>query len=167
MIAVLGVSTVGSGRSCCDSNKALGGRRRLMQAFSDQSGAGVILLVDDESAVRNLLKLYLERNGMQVCTASSGEEALQLFIENSDVKILLTDLVMPGISGRDLAFQIRQLQPSLPILLMSGYADQLSGDSEFDIPCMRKPLDLKGLLEKIVILTNTDSEFASAQPNAA
>src|SRR5437773_1207584 len=101
-----------------------------------------ILLVDDEAAIRKMLKKYLERNGIAVMDASSGEEALEIVgAKGPDLKFLITDLVMPGLSGRELASRVRRLYPSLPILFMTGYSEQLP-DSADDIACMRKPLDL-------------------------
>jgi CheY-like chemotaxis protein len=123
---------------------------------------GALLLVDDEPAVRKLLKMYLERSGIAVIDASSGEAAFEMFTrEGSAVKFLITDLVMPGISGRELALQLRRLQPSLPILFISGYSDQLS-DFPDDIPCLRKPLDLTRLIEEISCLLGMEPDLTAA-----
>jgi DNA-binding response OmpR family regulator len=133
-----------------------------MQSLSD-SGILCVLLVDDDPAVRGMLQMYLQRNGMRVLAASSGEEALAIFSsEHLTIDILVSDVVMSGISGRELAFRVRELQPSLPILLMSGYEIHVP-DSPDEIPCMQKPLKLKRLVEEITALTRTDSESAQGE----
>ena len=135
--------------------------------FNDQANTLDFGKSGDETAVRTMLQRYLERNGYRVFPASSGEDAIHVFArEHAGVELLVTDLVMPGISGHDLALRLRELQPALPILFMSGYADQLS-DSPENIPCLRKPLDLKRLVETIAGLTTSESESAHEEPTAA
>ena len=133
-----------------------------MQSLSDPDSL-CVLLVDDEAAVRGMLQKYLQRNGMRVLTASSGEEALAIFSsERLTIDILVTDVVMSGISGRELAFQIRELRPSLPILLMSGYENH-APDFPDEIPYMQKPLSLKRLFAVITGLTKANSETAQGE----
>jgi CheY-like chemotaxis protein len=79
-----------------------------------------VLLVEDEGAVRELLSSALERNGFDVVTAGSAEEALTL--ASPAFQILLSDISLPGMSGVQLARQLRRSLPSLRVLLMSGYA---------------------------------------------
>jgi CheY-like chemotaxis protein len=108
-----------------------------------------ILLVDDESLLRRMVKLYLERSGFDVQDAECGEEALQMLRrESSNVDLLVTDIVMPGMSGRELAQHARDCRPDLPIVLMSGYAEHLSRISD-GIPCLPKPLDLPNLVRTL------------------
>lgn len=112
--------------------------------------AGIrVLLVDDEPLIRKMVKLYLERNGIDVVDAHSGEEAMQVFErEPADIDLVFTDVVMPGFSGRELATRIRRYRPDIPILFMSGYSEQIPDESG-GIECMTKPLDLKRLVEII------------------
>ena len=78
-----------------------------------------ILCVDDESVPLTFRKFVLEKSGFHVLTAASGNEALQR-IRGEHVDLVLTDLLMPGISGTELAREIKRQQPELPIVLLSG-----------------------------------------------
>ena len=87
------------------------------------SGEGV-LLVEDETAVREMASRVLQEYGYAVIEASDGREALGL-LEQSDgrIRLLVTDVVMPGMNGRELARRAQALSPGLPVLYMSGYTD--------------------------------------------
>jgi signal transduction histidine kinase/CheY-like chemotaxis protein len=85
-------------------------------------GRETVLLVEDESAVREIARRMLELAGYVVVSASSGEEAERLFGTVGDVDVLVTDLVMPGMSGRELADRLRRGSPGLSVVLMSGYS---------------------------------------------
>lgn len=81
----------------------------------------VVLLVDDDPAVRESTRRLLSRRAYRVVGAGSPEEALSALAgEAREVDLLLTDVVMPGMSGWELATQIRELRPDLPVLYMSG-----------------------------------------------
>lgn len=87
-------------------------------------GSETILLVEDEQGVRKIAKLALESQGYQVMEAANGNEALRLMDQiHQSVDMLVTDMVMPGIHGRDLADTLRKDHPHTPILYMSGYHD--------------------------------------------
>ncbi|HSB53704.1 MAG TPA: PAS domain S-box protein [Gemmatimonadales bacterium] len=86
-------------------------------------GSETILLVEDEDAVRNLIRRVLELHGYKVLTAPSGEAALEVSrLHGGPLHLLLTDVVMPGISGPKLAERLLVERPSVRIVLMSGYA---------------------------------------------
>lgn len=88
-------------------------------------GTETILLVEDESAVRDLALYVLRRQGYTVLEATNGEEALQLTKSHSDqIDLLLTDTVMPKMGGEALIEQFRELRPTTKILLTSGYTDK-------------------------------------------
>ena len=95
------------------------------------------LVVDDEQIVRELASSILEREGFQVLAAANGVGALDLFrdaIESIDV--LVTDVSMPGMGGRELAAKVGELAPGIPVVFMSGYSDEILGSS----PEERTPL---------------------------
>ena len=80
-----------------------------------------ILVVDDEPEIRKLVKAMLAPVGYNVIIADDGEQAIKLFRKESQIDLLLTDVVAPGMSGPMLAEQLSQLKPSLRVLFMSGY----------------------------------------------
>ncbi len=83
-----------------------------------------ILVAEDEPMVRNLVGTLLQNQGYHVICASNGPEALRLSDEHSGViDLLLTDMVMPGMSGPELAREITARRPSLKVLYMSGYTE--------------------------------------------
>jgi len=119
----------------------------------------VVLLVEDESSVRAVLRRSLERHGFEIVEARSAHEALALEARFGDrINIVLTDVVMPGMSGRALAVELRARRPRLPILLMSGYPDTEGMDTPLPDgvgPVLQKPVQmdvltthLRTLLEK-------------------
>jgi PAS domain S-box-containing protein len=95
-------------------------------AVEGHAGAGAtVLLVEDEDAVRTLTSRILAGSGFECLEASGGEEALRLYDLNRDrVSLLLTDVVMPGMSGPELAERITVDGSGPPVLFMSGYSDQ-------------------------------------------
>jgi PAS domain S-box-containing protein len=93
-------------------------------------GAETILLVEDEDAVRGLVRRVLEGAGYEVLVASRPSEAEALLTEHEHLDLLLTDVVMPEMSGYDLARRIEARRPGLAVLFMSGYAPQGSVDAD-------------------------------------
>jgi PAS domain S-box-containing protein len=88
------------------------------------AGSGTVLVAEDEPQVRQLVRRILESYGYTVLVASSGVEAAQVARAHADIDLLLTDVVMPGISGVELARQLRQTHPTMRALLMSGYPNE-------------------------------------------
>jgi two-component system cell cycle sensor histidine kinase/response regulator CckA len=87
-------------------------------------GHETILLVEDEQAVRSLTKRILESAGYTVLQAGNGSEALALLDRHgSPIDLLLTDVVMPGMNGRELATRIASVRPQMKVLYTSGYTD--------------------------------------------
>jgi PAS domain S-box-containing protein len=90
---------------------------------AETRGTETVLLVEDEEAVRALAARALANAGHAVLEASGGDQALAILAERGDdIELLLTDVVMPGLSGRDLADQVRAAYPGMPVLFMSGYS---------------------------------------------
>ena len=110
---------------------------RVVEAPERQSVRGVALLVDDEELVRASTSYMLADLGYRVIEAASGEEALQLLDAGQPFNLLVTDHLMPGISGTDLARVVRTSRPGTAILLVSGYAEREGLDA--DIPRLAKP----------------------------
>jgi two-component system cell cycle sensor histidine kinase/response regulator CckA len=84
-------------------------------------GTGRILVVDDEEYVLATAVQLLRLSGYEVLSASHGEEALAVLARSGPLSLVLTDLAMPGMNGRELGERIRALHPNLPVLYMSGY----------------------------------------------
>lgn len=106
-------------------------------------GSERILVVEDDPAVRSLCRNVLERKGYSVLTATSGDEALQRCRSSPvPIDLLVTDLVMPEMNGRELARQFATLHPGARVLFMSGYADDRVmrwGDLEPGLDWLQKP----------------------------
>jgi CheY-like chemotaxis protein len=120
---------------------------------TSRSGTETVLIVDDEAALRAVAARILGRSGYRVLTAGSGGEALQL-VERHDgpIDLLLSDVVMPGMSGPQLGERLRQRDPGLKLLFTSGYTDDvalrhgLGGDRLQFIP---KPYSVADLTRKV------------------
>jgi CheY-like chemotaxis protein len=84
----------------------------------------VILLAEDEDGVRRMVQEVLSRQGYEVIAARHGEEAIEIAKRHLDrIDVLLTDVVMPGISGRQLADRLSRIRPGIRVIYMSGYAE--------------------------------------------
>jgi two-component system, cell cycle sensor histidine kinase and response regulator CckA len=115
-------------------------------------GQATVLVVEDEEMVRRMTRRFLERAGYTVIEAGNGEEALRLVMDRrSRIDVLLTDLVMPVMGGRDLARRVTILHPRIRILFMSGYAnaDQESEVVNAGYPLLRKPFQRQDLVARI------------------
>lgn len=110
----------------------------------------MILVVDDEQNIRNLVRVILaERGGYRVTEAASGDEALRVLQERLlEPQLLLTDIVMPGMSGLALAARAHHLRPSLPVIFMTGFADEFQAELSGSV-CLRKPFKAPELLTAI------------------
>jgi two-component system cell cycle sensor histidine kinase/response regulator CckA len=113
------------------------------------SPTGPILLVEDEQAVRRLAERALNRAGWQVVAAGSAAEALACLPKT--IGCVVSDVVMPGMDGPTLVKTLRQRQPGLPAILMSGYADsaQRQALAESDIRFLAKPFAMLDLVEAV------------------
>jgi CheY-like chemotaxis protein len=114
----------------------------------DLRGNQTILFVDDEEMLLNLGRTVLSAFGYKVITAPSGARALELFSQApSQFDLVITDLVMPGMSGRELIDQLRRLTPDVPVLSTSGYL-RSAGEGE-DENYLRKPFTSQDLLRRV------------------
>ena len=130
-----------------------GARDGKIDARPAERGSETILLVEDEKGVRELAREYLTSTGYTVIEAEDGHTALELAAMHvGPVHLLLTDVVMPGISGRELAERVGQIRPGIKILYMSGYTDQAvvhHGILENDAVLLQKPFTLTTLAAKL------------------
>jgi DNA-binding NtrC family response regulator len=115
---------------------------------SDRNGA-TILLVDDDSAVREGLRRVLATEGWQVVAAKDGEEALE-YLQGHDPDLIITDLCMAEVSGWDLLFHEHIHRPRLPIFVITALSHQeTNGAADFAMKFFQKPIDLDALLEAV------------------
>lgn len=114
---------------------------------------GSILLVDDDPAVRMYCQRVLELHGWHVLAAGSGADAVQIASAHaSPIHLLITDVMMPGQNGRELADHLQQIQPGLKVLFISGYhADQVlqMGINADQVQLLHKPFLPDGLIIKV------------------
>jgi CheY-like chemotaxis protein len=114
-----------------------------------------ILIVDDESSVREFLVRVLREAGYDIAVAESGADALAVANQAEGFDLLLTDLMMPHMRGDELARMMRQQQPQLKVLYLTGYSDSLFAEKAMlwtDEAFLEKPCTLKGLLEAVTLL---------------
>jgi DNA-binding response OmpR family regulator len=118
-----------------------------------QALVGTVLLVEDEEFLRDLAGDVLECAGHRVLKARDAEAAIASFQRYSKiVDLLLTDVVLPGKSGRELAKQMRELRPSLKVMFVSGYAENIAVRSRIGAPdtsYLQKPFSADSLLERV------------------
>jgi CheY-like chemotaxis protein len=88
-----------------------------------------ILCVDDEETPRTLRKLILQKQGYQVITAASGAEALGL-LDRTSIHLVLSDQMMPGMSGTELTKSVKAMRPTMPVILISG-VNEIPADATF------------------------------------
>lgn len=116
-------------------------------------GTETVFLVEDEAQVRMLVRQTLETRGYRVIEAANAQEALRLFKEkHPDFDLLLSDVVMPGIKGEELASYFQTLLPEVAVLLMSGYTDErVTSESilQQGYGFIQKPFSPKELLAKV------------------
>ena len=117
---------------------------------SSVGGSETILLVEDEESVRQLVRETLESRGYRVLEAPNGDAALALAAGHKDaLHLVITDVVMPGLSGHELARQLLAARPALKVLYLSGYAQDAFPPSESHKAFLQKPFTLQSLARKI------------------
>jgi len=121
-------------------------------ASQPERGLETILVVEDESNLRRLVRQYLENQGYVVLEASGGAAAIRLAVAHAGpIHLLLTDVIMPGMNGRELAQRIASLRPTTKILFMSGYTENAIGHNgtlDAGINLLQKPFTLPALKNK-------------------
>ena len=114
-----------------------------------------VLIVDDEESIRTFAERVLRDEGYKTVVAANGQAALNLFEEQGSFDLLLTDLMMPGIRGDELARRLRQIDPELKVLYLTGYSDRLFLERP-KLPeneaFVDKPVSVNGLLEAVSLM---------------
>ncbi len=126
---------------------------RVKGRVKAKGGTESILLVEDEAVVRDLVKLMLTKNGYQVTAACDAKEALKFFAQTGgEFELLLTDVIMPQMNGRELATRLTTMRPELRVVYMSGYTDDMlarHGVLAEDVVLLQKPFTPE-MLAKVV-----------------
>jgi len=115
-------------------------------------GTELLLVVEDADGLRDLTKRLLERLGYRVVVAAGGMQALEVFDRNPSIALVLTDVVMPGLSGPDLTKQLLERRPGLKVVYMSGYTDETivqHGVLQPGIAFLHKPFTANALGRKV------------------
>jgi PAS domain S-box-containing protein len=130
-------------------------------------GSETILLVEDQESIRELVEEFLESRGYRIVSAQDGAEALQIMeSEKQAIDLLLTDVVMPKVSGPELSRRLASLLPKLKVLYISGYAEHSPANTEIvqgNAICLQKPFALDALDRQIRSLL--DSEASPVIPS--
>ena len=134
----------------CDEGTAL--HQSVPSDPERSTGSETILLVEDQPAIREVMSAYLKRLGYSVLAAPDGEAALGIAaIQQKSIDLVVTDLLMPNMGGRELAARMAQLHPETKVLFMSGFPDQeVRGEEGLteEVEIMEKPFSLTSLAAK-------------------
>jgi CheY-like chemotaxis protein len=113
------------------------------------AACGIVLLVDDDAAVRRVLRINLEKLGLAVLEASNGMEAWTLFQETrGTTALVITDVRMPKMNGFELALKLVRVEPNLPVILLTGSPEDLRR-GRCRLPVIEKPVSWSAALETI------------------
>ena len=119
------------------------------------SRSSSVLIVDDEPSVQKFVQRVLSEAGYVTTVAGDGPEAIEAAAKMTDFDILVTDVMMPQMTGDELARRLRALRPSLKVLYLTGYSDRLFKEKVTlwaDEAFLDKPCSVKGLLEAVALL---------------
>jgi len=153
-----GFAAQSGGRAEIDSTVGEGTRLRILlpransdareaaktKTALDKGGGAAILLVEDNDRVREFAEGLLAELDYRVVSAATGEEALEL-LEEQSFDILFTDVLMPGMSGLELACEVRRRRPGLPVLLASGYSAEMASSGARAFATIAKPYGAQSL----------------------
>ena len=123
------------------------------ESVAIEPGTETILLVEDEANLRYLARQFLEKQGYRVIDAADGAVAMQIAVAHEGViHLLLTDVIMPGMNGRELAQHILEIRPNVKVLYMSGYTENVigrNGTLDAGVRLLQKPFTLRDLKSKV------------------
>jgi PAS domain S-box-containing protein len=130
-----------------------GEKREQPESTEVRGGNETILMAEDEDLVRWTAKHVLEKHGYQVLDAADGDEAYQQCREHGgDIQLLITDMVMPGMNGQELARRAKELIPGIKILRTSGYPGKIAAEQGFlesEEAFLEKPFSIDSLVRKV------------------
>ncbi len=136
--------------------QVVGRVQTLCEAQENQEtsdGSPVVLVVDDETAVRNLVCSILRSDGYEVLDAENGNRALEIVKRHgAKIDLLLSDVLMPGMNGQDLVKNLEAVSPLVRVVLMSGYSEEAIADRGILSDChpvLRKPFSAQELLLEV------------------
>jgi two-component system cell cycle sensor histidine kinase/response regulator CckA len=123
--------------------------KKAKEVAGELWGTGTILLVEDEAMVRAVAERALTRHGYTVLTAENGEAALEILANHGEVDLMISDVVMPTMDGPTTVREARKTRPDLPILFISGYAEeQLRKSIDLErVAFLAKPFSVQKLAE--------------------
>ena len=125
----------------------------ITDAVTIARGNETILLIEDDAAVRRVTKALLEHLGYGIIEASNGEQGIELYLKNRDkVQLVITDIIMPKLSGKDVHDELRKFKPDVKILFMSGYTADIIQQKGFEnerANFISKPLKVEELSRKL------------------
>jgi PAS domain S-box-containing protein len=145
-----------------------------VDSLSSRRERETILLVEDEGNLRYLARQFLEQQGYVILEAAEGDSALQLSSSHKGpIHLLLTDVIMPGMNGRELASQVTRARPEMKVLYMSGYTENAIGHNgtlDSGIVLLQKPftlLDLKAKVRELLDAPTPEEAIMSARSATA
>jgi two-component system, cell cycle sensor histidine kinase and response regulator CckA len=130
---------------------SLAGELRIASEVADRR-AGCVLIVDDEPALRRFAARVLSEEGYSILEAADGLEAIQQIDANrSAIDVVVSDIVMPRVTGTELLQQLARRHPTLPVVLMSGYAAAVLLERGIAAPCavLAKPFTPEQLVDEV------------------
>ena len=139
------------------------------ESVATEPGTETILLVEDETNLRYLARQFLEKQGYRVIEAADGAVAMQIAVAHEGViHLLLTDVIMPGMNGRELAQRVSEIRPNTKVLYMSGYTENVIGHNgtlDAGVRLLQKPFTLSSLKSKVrEVLDSTPIPREDAMP---
>lgn len=130
----------------------------MTEASADgvNKSARVVLVVDDDSAMRSLFEIYLRSFGYRVLVARDGAEAVRFAVSDSKIDLMITDVVMPGLSGQELVDEVKEALPRIRVLFCSGHPIQMMASYGIGVavtgflqkPC--RPADLEQKVHELL-----------------
>ncbi|HET7018398.1 MAG TPA: PAS domain S-box protein [Streptosporangiaceae bacterium] len=135
------------------TEQAADAARRSVVESGGRGNGELLLVVEDEEALREVARRILSRNGYRVIVASDGQQAIEVARASTDrIDGLVTDVIMPGMQGKELADRLHESQPDLAVLYMSGYTQGMLGAQgvlDADVALIEKPFTEETLLAKV------------------